>query len=69
MPVYTTIDGHRVGYTGHGCGNITSVDMRTGKALWRFQFAKGGVNSQILKYGEDKIIAIHCKENVDTTAK
>ena len=69
MPVYTTIDGHRVGYTGHGCGNITSVDMRTGKALWRFQFAKGGVNSQILKYGEDKIIAIHGKENVDTTAK
>jgi len=69
MPVYASIEGHRVGYTGHGCGNITSVDMRTGKALWRFQFAKGGINSQILKYGEDKLIAIHGKENVDTTAK
>ena len=69
MPVYADIEGHRVGYTGHGCGNITSVDMRTGKPLWRFQFAKGGINSQILKYGEDKLIAIHGKENVDTTAK
>lgn len=69
MPVFADIDGHRVGYTGHGCGNISSVDMRTGKPLWRFQFAKGGINSQILKYGKDKIIAIHGKENVDTTAK
>ncbi len=69
MPVYADIEGHRVGYTGHGCGNVTSVDMRTGKPLWRFQFAKGGINSQILKYGEDKLIAIHGKENVDTTAK
>lgn len=69
MPVYADIEGHRVGYTGHGCGNITSVDMRTGKPLWRFQFAKGGINSQILKYGDDKIIAIHGKENVDVAAK
>jgi outer membrane protein assembly factor BamB len=69
MPVFADLEGHRVGYTGHGCGNVTSVDMRTGKPLWRFQFAKGGVNSQILTYGPDKLIAIHGKENVDTTAK
>ena len=30
MPVYASIEGHRVGYTGHGSGNITTVDMRTG---------------------------------------
>ena len=69
MSVFADIEGHRVGYTGHGCGNLTGVDVRTGKPLWRFQFAKGGINSQILKYGNDKIIAIHGKENVDNTAK
>ena len=69
MSIFADVEGHRVGYTGHGCGNITSVDVRTGKPLWRFQFAKGGINSQILPYGKDKLIAVHGKENVDTTAK
>ena len=53
MPVYATIEGHRVGYTGHGC-EISQGRHADRKPLWRFQFAKGGVNSQILSYGEDK---------------
>ncbi len=69
MPVFADLEGHRVSYTGHGCGNLAAVDVRTGKPLWRFQFAKGGINSQILKYGDDKIIAIHGKENIDVAGK
>ncbi|NNM28465.1 MAG: PQQ-binding-like beta-propeller repeat protein, partial [Akkermansiaceae bacterium] len=69
MPVFADLDGHRVFYTGLGCGNVACIDARTGKPLWRFQLAKGGVNSQVIPIAPDKIIAIHGKENVDTTAK
>ena len=30
---------------------------------------QGGVNASILYYEDDKIIAIHGKENIDTTSK
>lgn len=69
MPAYDDLDGHCVGYVGLGCGNVAAIDMRTGKPLWRFQLAKGGVNSQVVPLGDGRIIAIHGKENVDTTNK
>ena len=59
-------DGRRVFYSGTGCGNIVCIDARTGQPLWRYQLSDGGVNSGVVLHG-DAVIAIHGKENVDST--
>ncbi len=59
-------NGRRVLYAGTGCGNIACIDARTGDALWRFQLTTGGVNSAVVRHG-DHLIAIHGRENVDST--
>lgn len=69
MPVFGHLDGQAVFYAGTGCGNVVCVNARTGEPVWRFQLSQGGVNSQVLLYGDDKLIALHGKENVDTTSK
>jgi len=69
MPVFGELDGRRVCYLGTGCGNIVCVNVRTGAPVWRFQLSQGGVNSQVVLHGGDKLIAIHGKENIDTTRK
>ena len=61
-------DGRRVFYTGTGCGNIVCVDARTGQSLWRYQMSYGGVNSGVVLHGQDTLVAIHGKENVDKTS-
>ena len=69
MPVFGQLGGQAVFYAGTGCGNVVCVNARTGEPVWRFQLSQGGVNSQILPYGNDKVIAIHGKENTDATSK
>ncbi|MBT3636480.1 MAG: PQQ-binding-like beta-propeller repeat protein [Opitutae bacterium] len=59
-------DGRRVFYSGTGCGHVVCIDARTGQALWRFQMSYGGVNSGVVIH-EDTVVAIHGKENVDST--
>lgn len=59
-------NGRRVFYAGTGCGNMVCVDVRTGDPIWRFQMSFGGVNSSALLH-EGKVIAIHGKENLDST--
>ena len=66
-PVFTNLGERRVFYTGTGCGNLVCVDARTGEALSRFQLLTGGVNSSVLLYKDNSIIAIHGKENLDTS--
>ncbi|MCZ6673848.1 MAG: PQQ-binding-like beta-propeller repeat protein [Verrucomicrobia bacterium] len=68
-PVFADLGDQRVFYAGTGCGNIVCVNARTGEAVWRFQLATGGVNSSVVLVGDDGLIAVHGKENVDTTAK
>ena len=68
MPVFGQLGDQRVFYAGTGCGNIVCVNARTGKPVWRFQLSQGGVNSQVVLYG-DKLIALHGKENIDATSK
>lgn len=65
-PVFDWVGSTRVFYCGTGCGNIVCVNARTGEPIWRFQLSFGGVNSSVLLH-KDKVIAIHGKENVDTT--
>ena len=69
MPVFANLDGRTVFYAGTGCGNAVCVDASNGKPLWRYQFSQGGVNSQLVPYGNDKLIIIHGKENLDATSK
>ena len=59
-------NGRRVFYSGTGCGHVVCVDARTGQELWRFQMSYGGVNSGVIVH-KDMVIAIHGKENVDST--
>ena len=62
------LDGRRVFYSGTGCGNVVCVDVLTGQPLWRYQLSRGGINSAVLLAGEDRVVAIHGKENLDTSA-
>jgi len=66
MPVLAWENGRRMLYAGTGCGNMACIDARTGEVVWRFKMATGGVNSSALLY-KDKLIAIHGKENVDSS--
>jgi len=59
-------DGRRVFYSGTGCGHVVCVDARTGQPLWRFKMSHGGVNAGVLVF-EDMIIAVHGKENTDSS--
>ena len=69
MPVFGELGDQAVFYAGTGCGNVVCVNARTGKPVWRFLLSQGGMNSQVLLYGKDKLIAIHGKENIDATSK
>ncbi len=59
-------NGRRVLYAGTGCGHIVAIDARTGESLWRYRMTIGGVNCSPVISG-DKLIAIHGKENLDTS--
>ncbi len=57
-------DGSVVLYVTTGCGNYCCLNALTGKPLWRWKGAKGGINSSVVKY-KDTLISIHDKENID----
>ena len=59
-------DGRRVFYSGTGCGHVVCIDARTGQPLWRFQMSYGGVNAGVVLH-QDIVIAIHGKENIDSS--
>ncbi len=65
-PVFTWRGNRRVLYAGTGCGHVVCVDMTSGETLWRYRISYGGVNASVLVKG-DRLIAIHGKENIDTT--
>lgn len=66
-PVFAWQGGKRVFYSGTGCGNVVCVNARTGEPIWRYQISLGGVNSSVLIHNNDKLIAIHGQENVDSS--
>lgn len=69
MPVFAPLGDQTVFYAGTGCGHIVCVNARTGQPVWRFHLSGGGVNSQVLLHGKDKLIAIHGAENVDASSQ
>jgi len=68
-PVFAWFEGQRVFYCGTGCGNIVCVNALSGKPIWRFPFLTGGVNSSVVVYKGEKLVAIHGKENLDSSAE
>ncbi|MCS1407336.1 MAG: Outer membrane protein assembly factor BamB [Verrucomicrobia subdivision 3 bacterium] len=66
-PVIASVNDKRVLYCGTGCGNLVAINVLTGDPLWRYHFSHGGVNSSVLLHSNNKLIAIHGKENIDTT--
>ncbi|MDB6068905.1 MAG: Pyrrolo-quinoline quinone repeat-containing protein, partial [Verrucomicrobiales bacterium] len=64
--IFQMRDGIPVMYATTGCGHFIALNALTGKPLWRFLSAKGGINASCVLVG-DKLIAAHDKENTDTT--
>ncbi|MSU64530.1 MAG: hypothetical protein EXS38_00145 [Opitutus sp.] len=67
-PVYGHLGDQRVFYQGTGCGNIVCVNARTGEPVWRYRLSGAGVNANVVLQGPDRLIAIHGKENMDSTS-
>lgn len=67
-PVFGNLGNQRVFYAGTGCGYIVCINARTGEPVWRFHLSAAGVNADILLLGNDKLIGVHGKENVDSTS-
>ena len=66
FPVVATDGGRRVLYAGLAGGHVVCLDVRSGDPIWRFQMATGGLSMSPVVY-KDRIIAIHGKENVDSS--
>ncbi|MHC5064089.1 MAG: outer membrane protein assembly factor BamB family protein, partial [Planctomycetota bacterium] len=67
MPVLANLDGRRVLFAGLAGGHLVCINARTGESLWRFQMSIGGMSSSPILY-KDSVIAIHGKENLDSSA-
>jgi outer membrane protein assembly factor BamB len=67
-PVYANLGNQRVIYQGTGCGFVVCVNARTGEAVWRYRLSGAGVNADVLLQGPDRLIAVHGKENIDSTS-
>jgi outer membrane protein assembly factor BamB len=65
-PFLSWQNGKRVFYAGTGCGHLVCINARNGEPLWRFRMSIGGVNCSPVLY-KDTVIAIHGKENLDTS--
>jgi len=64
-PVIAKAGGRDVLYAGTGDGNVACLDVATGDPLWRLPLCQGGVNASALLHGEDRLIVVHGKENLD----
>ncbi len=67
-PVYGNIGNQRVIYQGTGCGHVVAVNARTGESIWRFRLSGAGVNADVILAGPGRLIAVHGKENMDSTS-
>ncbi|MCA8972671.1 MAG: PQQ-binding-like beta-propeller repeat protein [Planctomycetes bacterium] len=71
FPVVGEACGRRMLYATLGGGNLVAVDVRTGDPVWRYQMSIGGMNSNALLVARDDgqydVIAIHGKENLDSS--
>ncbi|MEO7414651.1 MAG: PQQ-binding-like beta-propeller repeat protein, partial [Opitutaceae bacterium] len=67
-PVFGNLGNQRVFYQGTGCGNIVCVNARTGEPVWRYRLSGAGVNADVVLAGPGRMVAIHGKENIDSTS-
>ena len=67
-PVYGNVGNQRVIYQGTGCGHVVCINARTGEPVWRFRLSGAGVNADVILAGPGRLIAVHGKENMDSTS-
>ncbi len=67
-PYFADFNGRRVFMAGTGSGSVICSNARTGEPIWRVAISQGGVNGSVLLH-DGKLIAVHGKENLDTTSK
>lgn len=67
-PVYANLGNQRVIYQGTGCGFVVCINARTGEPVWRYRLSGAGVNADVILQGPDRLIAVHGKENIDSTS-
>jgi hypothetical protein len=67
-PVYANLGNQRVFYQGTGCGFVVCVNARTGEPVWRYRLSGAGVNADVILQGPGRLIAVHGKENIDSTS-
>lgn len=63
-PVVADFHGTKVIYSGTGDGSVVCFNALTGAPIWSTKISQGGINSGVLVM-EDRVIAIHAKENLD----
>ena len=63
-PVLGVQGNKKVLYAGTGCGNVVCINALNGRPLWRYQLSTGGINCSVV-VGDDRVIALHGKENLD----
>ncbi|MEK7414608.1 MAG: PQQ-binding-like beta-propeller repeat protein [Planctomycetota bacterium] len=66
-PVFGILHNREVFYAGTGCGNVVCINANTGEPIWRFPLSQGGVNTSLLLSGPESLIAVHAKENIDSS--
>lgn len=66
-PVVGDYKGEPALFYSTGCGNVVCINLNSGKPIWRYRLLFGGMNSNLLLYKNDSIIAVHGKENLDST--
>ncbi|MFT5051039.1 MAG: outer membrane protein assembly factor BamB [Chlamydiales bacterium] len=67
MPVFEERDGRQLLYACLGGGHVACIDARTGDPVWRFPLVFGGMSTSAVLDG-DRVIAVHGKENIDSSA-
>jgi outer membrane protein assembly factor BamB len=60
--------GELVWYSTPGVQPIDSSFSTPVEPVWRFHLSQAGVNADVVLLGNDKLIGIHGKENVDSTS-
>lgn len=65
-PVVTDFHGQKVIYSGTGDGSVVCFNALTGDPIWASKISQGGINSGVIVF-EDRVIAIHGNENLDSS--
>ena len=59
QPYLGWLEGKRVLYATTGDGSVVCINARTGDPLWRVPLGKAGINSSVIVYNNETVVAIY----------